>query len=166
VECAAAPSCTWTGGTGGTTPFAAGDTLLWSFDGSNYNGPLSLSFPIAATGAGLLIQSEYPGQFTAQIQVGATTFVGTTTFTEQSDVNGDPIFIGVGGLGGATFSSVTLSLTACTGSCPLTDFAVDTLYTSGGPAAPEPGFFVPGAGVLLALVWRKSKRSLRHEVLS
>jgi hypothetical protein len=150
VECPPPPApfpfpCSWTGGNNGASPFSPRDTLIWTFDGSNYNAPLSLSFGRALDGAGLLIQAESPGQYTAQIEA----FLGGKslgTFTEKSDVNGDPEFIGVLGFGGQTVSSITLSLTSCTSSgdqCSLDDFAVDTLYTKGGPnATPEPASMI------------------------
>ena len=63
VECPANPSCSWTGG------FPAGQSLIWTNDGTNATGPLTASFGTFVTAAGLSIQSDAPGQFTVQVQV-------------------------------------------------------------------------------------------------
>jgi len=131
VVCSAAPplstNCSWNG-----TGFTAGDSLLWAVNAwTGGNGPLTLTFASGIVGAGALIQSDVPGQFTASIQA----FNGTTslgTFTEQSDSAGDALYLGVKDDTGANITSVVYSLTACAGSCA--DFAVDgvDLATSGG----------------------------------
>src|SRR5580704_5707352 len=75
--------CSWN--LGGLTGFSSGDSLIWTADtGNSGNGPLTLNFTSKnVSGAGALIQSDAPGQFTAQIQA----FEGVTslgTFTETS----------------------------------------------------------------------------------
>ena len=123
VVCHATP-CSWTGG------FSAGDSLLWTSDAANGgNGPVSLSFSTGVFGVGALIQADGPGQFVAQVQA----FNGASslgTFTLPSDSNGDPLYIGVLDESGANITSVTFSLTSCSGTC--TDFAIDTLYLDDG----------------------------------
>ncbi len=148
--------CSWTGGTSGNTPFTAGDSLIWTFDDTNYNGPLSLAFGggVSVSGVGLLMQAEFPGQFTAQIQANGM------AFTEVSDGSGDPLFIGV--TGAPITTSVVFSLTTCTPTddpCSTNDFAVDTLYTNGGPAAtPEPASAFLLASALAGFAWSKVRR--------
>ncbi|HVN63294.1 MAG TPA: hypothetical protein VMT58_01560, partial [Candidatus Binataceae bacterium] len=94
VVCPAA-ECSWSGGKAGSTPFTAGDSLIWTADGgSSGNGPITMLFGSKAGGAGALIQADGPAQFTAKIQA----FTGATSlgsFTEASDASGDPVYIGV-----------------------------------------------------------------------
>ncbi|HKW68112.1 MAG TPA: choice-of-anchor D domain-containing protein [Terriglobales bacterium] len=128
VVCPATP-CSWTG-----TGFNAGDTLLWTSDaGNGGNGPLTLAFAKGVSGAGVLIQADAPGQFTAQIQAyNGATLLGS--FTVASDAKGDATYIGVTDQTGSNITSVTFSLTSCTGVC--TDFAVDMAGISSGPSFP------------------------------
>ena len=132
VVCPATP-CSW--GTPGSGGFNAGDTVVWTSDTFNGgNGPIKLTFSQAVKGAGAYIQADGPAQFTAQIQV----FNGNTqlnSFTESSDSNGDAVFLGALS-DAAEVTSVTYSLTACTGAC--TDFAIDTLYINDTPPGPTP----------------------------
>ena len=128
--------CSWN--LDGLTGFSAGDSLIWTADtGNSGNGPLTVNFTSKnVSGAGALIQSDGPAQFTASIQA----FDGGTslgTFPVTSDVNGDATFIGVLDTTAANITKVTFSLTSCTGDC--TDFAIDTvsLKVPGG-ATPTP----------------------------
>lgn len=127
VECPALPSCSWTGG------FSAGDSLIWTFDGVSPNGPLAFLLGNAVSAAGLAVQSDAPGPFTAGIQV---EFVGgalSPIFTVNSDANGDPVFIGLVDNTGANIAGVSFDI-GNSGSDH--DFAADTLYTRN--AIPEP----------------------------
>jgi hypothetical protein len=127
----ASGSCSWTGG------FTAGDELLWTADAYNSgNGPLTLTFGQGITGAGALVQSDTPGQFTVQIQAfNGSAAVGS--FAEISDTAGDPVYIGVNDSFGANITSVTFSLDApCPGACA--DFAIDTVYINSIAATPTP----------------------------
>jgi hypothetical protein len=127
-----ASQCSWAGAAGGTN-FAAGDSLIWTSDASNGgNGPLTLTFSTKISGAGALIQSDGPSQFTAQIQA----FNGTTslgTFPVTSDSSGNAVYIGVLDKTAPNISSVVFSITNCTGDC--LDFAIDTVSLSGNLAA-------------------------------
>jgi hypothetical protein len=124
VVCSQAPplstNCSWN-----STGFTDGDSLLWAVNAyAGGNGPLTLAFASGVRGAGALIQSDVPGQFTASIQA----FNGSTslgTFTEASDASGDAIYLGVLDSTGANITSVVYSLTACASSC--NDFAVDAV---------------------------------------
>ena len=89
VQCPAAPSCSWTGG------FPAGQSLIWTFDGTNANGPLELFFGTAIGAAGAFIQSDAPGTFTAEVQAEFTDATVSPVFTITSDAAGDPVFIGL-----------------------------------------------------------------------
>jgi hypothetical protein len=130
VVCAAT-QCSWSG-----SGFLAADSLLWTSDaGNSGNGPVTLVFGKAITGAGALIQANAPGQFTAQIQVfNAATLLGT--FTVLSDSAGDATYIGVQDQTGANITKVVFSITACGAldSSGCTDFAMDMLNLNTGAA--------------------------------
>lgn len=122
VVCPASP-CSWS-----ATGLPGNDTLIWASNtGNGGNGPVTLSFGTAVSGAGVTIQANAPGQFTAQVQA----FNGSTSlssFTEKSDTNGDPIYIGVLDQTGANITKVVFSITSCgpLDSSGCTDFAIDT----------------------------------------
>jgi hypothetical protein len=148
VVCPAVPSCSWIPSGSG---FSAGDSLIVT---SNANGgatgPLSLGF-LSVYGAGLEIQVDVPGTYTAQIQA----FNGATpigTFAANSNANGDPMFIGVSDTI-PDITSITVGLTACGGlGCDANDFAVDALFLKD---TPEPASTVLlGGGLLALLAWR------------
>ncbi|MGO9265013.1 MAG: choice-of-anchor D domain-containing protein [Candidatus Binataceae bacterium] len=127
----ASGTCSWTGG------FTAGDEVLWTADAYNGgNGPLTLTFGQGITGAGALVQSDTPGQFTVQLQAfNGSEAIGS--FSEISDTNGDPVYIGVNDSFGANVTSVTFSLDApCPGACA--DFAIDKLYIDSLAPTPTP----------------------------
>jgi hypothetical protein len=118
VQCPAAPSCSWTGG------FPAGQSLIWTFDGTNPTGGLSLGFGTPIGAAGAFVQSDAPGAFTANVQA---VFNGGTTspvFSLTSDSAGDPLFIGLFDQTGNTLAAISFQTTA-SGSDG--DFAVGTL---------------------------------------
>ncbi len=159
VVCPAAPSCSWIpSGTG----FSAGDSLIVT---SNANGgatgPLSLSFP-AVLGAGLEIQVDQPGTYTAQI-LGFNGASQIASFTEASNGSGDPLFIGLLDTV-ADITKITVNLSVCGGlGCNVNDFAVDTLLLkqpviTGG--TPEPSSMLLFGGGLAALLgWRKRRNA-------
>jgi hypothetical protein len=126
--------CSWN--LGGLSGFSAGDSLIWTADtGNSGNGPLTVNFTSQnVAGAGALIQSDGPAQFTANIQA----FNGGTSlgsFPVTSDSNGDATFIGVLDSTAANITKVTFSITSCLGDC--TDFAIDTVSLN-VPAAGTP----------------------------
>jgi hypothetical protein len=158
-------TCNWPGG------FPAGDSLVWADNGSSIpgSGPLNLSFA-ALRGAGALIQSDAPEAFTAQIQA----FDGAVllgTFTEVSDADGNPIFIGVLD---TTAEITSVSFDVIDTSVPH-DFAIDTLdIRTTGSAVPEPSALISSlllvgllitARTLLARI-RNSSRETKRTVLS
>ena len=153
VECPAAPSCSWTGG------FTAGDSLVWSFDSGTGGGTAPVGFRLGGVeGVGALVQSDAPGQFTAQLQWFDTALVLGGTFTATSDLAGDPLFIGAldtsnnNGIGAVKFN-----LTDNTN-----DLAIDTLQLRYNTAAvPEPSFTFLLGGALVGLGWRLRRQSIR-----
>jgi hypothetical protein len=144
VECPASPSCSWTG----SSPFTAGETLVWSFNNSTGvgTGPLTLGLGKAVLAGGLDIQADtVPGVgFTAQIQAfNGATLLGTENAT--SDSNGDPIFIGAQDTV-PDITKLVFDLTSCTATCDLNDFAVGTLSSINPTVtvpAPLIGFGLP-----------------------
>jgi hypothetical protein len=130
VVCAAS-QCSWSG-----SGFPAADSLLWTSDaGNSGNGPVTLVFGKAVSGAGAFIQANAPGQFTAQIQAfNGATLLGA--FTVISDSAGDATYIGVQDQTAANITKVVFSLTACgpLDSSGCTDFAMDMLNLNSGAA--------------------------------
>ncbi|MGH7223791.1 MAG: hypothetical protein ACRELF_11220, partial [Gemmataceae bacterium] len=130
--CPATP-CSWANGGDGSTPFAAGDSLIWTADGGNSgNGPITLTIGTNVSGVGAMIQEDAPGTFTAEIQV----FNGASSlgsFSESSDSNGDPIYIGVKDTSGANINKAEFSITS-TGGAP-SDFAIGALQLN-NPSSP------------------------------
>jgi PEP-CTERM motif len=104
VECPANPSCSWAGG------FPAGQSLIWTNDGTNANGPLVASFGTFVTAAGLFVQADAPGQFTAQVQVEFQDTSVSPFFTVTSDAAGDPVFIGLFDQTGQTIGSISFDV--------------------------------------------------------
>lgn len=118
VECPAAPSCSWTGG------FPAGQSLVWTNDGTNANGPLALGFGNLVTAAGLFIQSDAPGSFTANAQAEFANGTVSPIFTINSDTAGDPVFIGLLDQTGQNIAAMAFDVT---NSGSDHDFAAGTL---------------------------------------
>jgi len=159
VVCPASPSCSWT--TSGTG-MSAGDRLIWTVNPNanpGNDGPLTVQFP-SAFGAGAWIQADETdviGSFTARIQA----FNGATSlgsFTETSDANGDPIFIGALSNTTAQVTSVIFSLTVVPADTSVNDFAIGTLFLKTPVASvPEPGSLCLVGGCLAGLFWRKRR---------
>jgi hypothetical protein len=150
--------CSWAAGPG----FAAGNSVLWAENASGVgSGPLAFSFA-SLFGAGLWMQANALGQFTASMQVfnGASLLA---TLTETSDAAGDGIFIGALDTV-SEITGITLSLTSCGNNsqgCDLGDFAVNSLMLrSTAPArVPEPTslslLLLGGAGLAM---FRRSRK--------
>jgi len=141
VECPANPSCSWTGG------FNPGDTLLWASDGTNGSGALLAYFGAAVSGAGLALQSDAPGAFTAEVQVLLTNGNVSSLVTLNSDANGDPLFLGLVDTTGANIAAIGFDIV---NSGSDHDFAADTLYSvNPTTATPEPAsLFLFGSALL------------------
>ena len=142
VQCPANPSCSWTGG------FNPGDTLLWTNDGSgNGSGALLAYFGAAVSGAGLALQSDAPGAFTAEVQVLLTNGNVSSLVTLNSDANGDPLFLGLVDTTGANIAAIGFDIV---NSGSDHDFAADTLYSvNPTTATPEPAsLFLFGSALL------------------
>jgi hypothetical protein len=126
--------------------FAPGTALLWTtpFTGAS---DITLNFATPVLGAGAQIQADFSGAFTAQITVN-----GNQTFTENSNANGSPIFIGW--LGGP-INTIEFTLTsAYLGTT--NDFAIGKVEISPGPV---PGAGVAGLGALaLAALFARAPR--------
>jgi hypothetical protein len=152
-------NCGWNAGPG----FTLGDSVLWAEDsGGAGSGPLSLGFS-GMLGAGLYLQALASGAFTASIEA----FNGGNSLGlfSESSASGDGIFIGV--LDSvADITSIRLSLTACTASCDLNDFGVNTLLLkaqdTGTGTVPEPATLplVLLAGGGLAMLRRRAAGNL------
>jgi hypothetical protein len=160
VVCPAAPSCSWIPSGSG---FAAGDSVIVTSNATGGStGPLSLTFP-AVKGAGLEIQVDIPGTFTAQLLAfNGATQIGPT-FTLASNAAGDPLFIGALDTT-ADITKITVNLSACGGlGCNVNDFAADTLYlnASTGSTVPEPSSMLLLGGALAAVLGWRGRQRLR-----
>jgi hypothetical protein len=165
VFCPAVPSCSWSaGGTG----MNAGDTDIWALDNTTNpqtgTGPITLAFGESLLGAGLYIEGDTSGTFTAAIEAfnGATP-LGSGVYTTTSDSSGDTVFIGILDTV-AEITSIQVSLTACAGCAFGTgDFAIDTLQmvdpSSGPSPTPEPSSMLLFGSGLAGMAWTLRKRS-------
>src|SRR5579862_5104263 len=116
-----ASSCSWSG-----TGMPSGDTTIWTSNGANGgNGPITITLGSPQASFGAMLQANGPSAFTAQIQALNAAGAVLGTFSETSDSNGDPIFLGVTDQTGPNIDSVVISLTNAMGS--LGDFALDTV---------------------------------------
>lgn len=134
-------------GNGWDGNFSSGDNLLWT----QGFGPLSLDFGAGLSVVGAQIQSDFFGDFTAEL---CDNLGDCYSENGTSDPSGDgsAIYIGLIDSTGANISSVTLSLTSCPQAC--SDFAIDELsLETGGPTpTPEPNsLFLLGTGLLVSL---------------
>ena len=168
VVCPASPSCSWIPSGAG---FNAGDSLIVTSDGvGGSTGPLTLGFS-SLFGAGLEIQVDVPGTFTARIQAFNGLNPLTGVLTESSNGSGDPLFIGVLDTL-PDITGITIGLSSCGGfGCNVNDFAVDTLFlkTNAVSGVPEPSSAMLLALGLLALAgWRERKRlaGMKHSLLA
>jgi hypothetical protein len=151
--------CSWAPNPPG---FNIPDFVIWTENSNGGgSGPLSLSFP-SVFGAGLWIQANAPGRFTAQIQVFLISGA-SFSFSEVSDAAGDGLFIGAKDTV-SDIAKIVLSLTSCTagpGGCDLGDFAVNSLLLrTTAPTVPEPTslslLLLGGAGLAF---FRRSRRA-------
>ena len=130
VTCPAS-SCSWAG-----TGTPSGDTLIWTSNGNNGgNGPITMDFGHPQAAVGAYIQADGPSAFTAQIQAFNSAGGSLGTLTENSDSNGDALFIGVQDHSGPTISTIVFSLINAQG--PTSDFALDSVFFN-GPVLPTP----------------------------
>jgi hypothetical protein len=140
VQCPASPQCSWTGG------FAAGDSLVWSINGSSFGGTAPLGFLLDPTrGVGAFVQADNPGPFTVQLQWFDSHGSPGGSFLATSPL-GDPIFIGALDLNPNNgIGAVAFNLTDGTN-----DLAVDSLQLNyfSSTQVPEPNLLVMlGSGI-------------------
>lgn len=132
VECPAAPQCSWTGG------FTPGETLIWANNGTNGTAPLQLNFSNGLFAAGLAVQPDATGTFTAEAQILFTDNTTSSVFTLNSDPGGDPLFIGLQDTTGNNIAAIEFDII---NSGSDHDFASGTLSMIGASSSvPEPKF--------------------------
>jgi hypothetical protein len=151
VQCPASPSCSWSGG------FNPGDSLLWANNGGEYgnsgSGPLDLYLTNPVEGAGLLLQGNFLGSWTAGVEVLYSDGTVSPILTESSDPYGDPIFIG---MLDTSNDIVAIGFDTTAENYDNHDFAVDSLELT--TAMPEPGtLLLLGIGLVGGLGLRKRR---------
>ncbi|MDE2371929.1 MAG: PEP-CTERM sorting domain-containing protein [Burkholderiales bacterium] len=154
-------NCSWTAGTG----FNVGDAVIWANNGVG-TGALTLNFS-GVLGAGLYLQPDTFGDFTAEVQIFTGSVLAATQIV-NSNAAGDAVFLG-GKDSLAGITSMQFSLLSCGGSansgCDVNDFAVNTLLLEdAGAAVPEPA---TGAlvGLSLAGLYAAGRRRRAAAVL-
>jgi hypothetical protein len=145
------PSCSWDQ-VPGYPNLPVGDTVLQTDgDGTQALAPLTLSFGSPVYGAGLVIQSDWPGAFTVQIQAFGAGNVSLGIFDIASDGVGTPLFVGVKDTS-AQVTKVTWNNTACTafeGSpCTVNQIGLDTLYLNENNAPEPASWLLLGIGLV------------------
>jgi hypothetical protein len=159
VQCPAAPQCSWTGG------FTPGETLVWANDGPpNYSGtgPFQLNFNGSLGAAGLAVQPDAPGTFTAEAQVIFTDSSHSSIFSLNSDPGGDPLFIGLQDINGNNIAAIAFEVINSNSN---SDFASGTLsMMEGGTTVPEPkfGFLLLAAFPLIGFGVQRLRRLARQ----
>jgi hypothetical protein len=163
VVCAAVPvSCSWPNQPSG---FATDDTLIW-LEGQDANqtvfgtGPLTLTWINSVFGLGAYLQATSSGAFSATLALYHGASLLATSATYNSDVAGDPLFLGAQDTS-KEITKAVFTVTACGGfACDVNDFAVDTLDIFGSAAVPEPSTFAL-SGMLLAVGFAVRKHLAR-----
>lgn len=133
--------------------FGTGDNVLWStFPGQ---GPLILVFSTGLFQAGLQIQADFQGPFTATIDAyNGATWLGSFSEAGFSNANQDnsAIYLGIRDLTGANINKIVIGMSSCTLDCA--DFAVNQLSLT----TPEPGSLVLLASGVLSLAGAARRR--------
>ncbi|MBV8905002.1 MAG: hypothetical protein JOZ22_15335 [Acidobacteriia bacterium] len=142
-------------GNGWAGNFNPGDELFWT--SSPGQGPLTFLFSNPLSGLGANIQSDYFGSFTAQLQAFDINgnLIDSQIENGNSTSNGDGSAIFIGLTNDPGIASATFSLTSS--SNDVNDFAINQLDTV--VATPEPGFYVPVAGLMVALAFAKLRKA-------
>lgn len=156
VECPAAPSCSWTGG------FTPGETLVWANDSTNGTAPFDLFFNNSLGAAGLAVQPDATGTFTADAQVEFTDHTVSPVFSLNSDSFGDPLFIGLQDISGNNIAAIGFDMINSNSDH---DFASGTLSMIGASSSvPEPkfGFLLLAAFPLIGLGVQRFRRLSRQ----
>lgn len=136
VVCPSKNACSWIPPALGPIGINGGDTLIWTLDGTNANGPISLAFSkhgIGFQGVGFWIQGSPSVLFEAIIQP----FNGNNPLSQPMDVlsddRGSPVFLGIFDKTGPNITSVQISGCAI----PCNDFAIDSVYTVNVPVSSQ-----------------------------
>jgi hypothetical protein len=86
---------------------------LWSNDGSNGSGPVTLTFGAGVTGVGAYLMSDYAGNYGVSFVGQLAVYNGNTlleTVTQTVDDNWDPVYVGALATSGTTITSAVFSL--------------------------------------------------------
>ena len=154
------PGCSYDGWSGN---FAPGANLLWTAQSLGAgSGPITLGFSSPVSGAGLQIQPDAIGAFTAEIDAyDGATLLGTFLENGVSTENGDnsAIFIGINDLSAPDITSVVIGVLGNN------NFSVNqlSLLTTPMTSTPEPSSvgmsLLLGLGVIgAARRWKTTQR--------